>query len=61
VGEINNTYRILVGKRKWKRQEVNIRKDLRYTGLEVADWVHLAQDGDRWQAVVNTVINVLIP
>jgi len=29
-------------------------------GLEVADWVLLAQDGDRWQAVVNTVINVLV-
>jgi hypothetical protein len=28
--------------------------------LEVADWVHRAQDGDWWQAVVNTVSNVLV-
>jgi hypothetical protein len=35
--------------------------DLRETGLEGVDWVHLAQDRDRWRAVVNTVMNLRVP
>jgi hypothetical protein len=29
--------------------------DLRETGLESVDWMHLAQDREKWRAVVNTV------
>jgi hypothetical protein len=31
--------------------------DLRETGREVADWIHLAQDRDQRQALVNMVMN----
>jgi uncharacterized protein YebE (UPF0316 family) len=31
--------------------------DLREIGFGVVDWIHLAQDRDRWRAVVNTVTN----
>jgi hypothetical protein len=25
------------------------------------DWIHLAQDRDQWQAIVNTVTNLRVP
>jgi hypothetical protein len=30
-------------------------------GWEGVDWMHLAQDRDQWQAVVNTVMNLRVP
>jgi hypothetical protein len=30
-------------------------------GLEVVDWIHLAQDRDWWQALVNMIMNLLVP
>jgi hypothetical protein len=41
--------------------EDNIRMDLRETGWEGVDWIHLAQERDKWQALVNTVTNLRIP
>jgi hypothetical protein len=41
--------------------EANVKMDLRKIGLGVVDWIHLAQDRDRWQAVVNTVVNLRVP
>jgi hypothetical protein len=35
--------------------------DLRETGCEVVDWIHLAQDRDQWRAVVNTVMKLRVP
>jgi hypothetical protein len=35
--------------------------DLRETGLEGVDWIHLAQDMDQCPALVNTVMNLRIP
>jgi hypothetical protein len=32
--------------------------DLRKIGWESVDWIHLTQDRDRWQAVVNTVMDL---
>jgi hypothetical protein len=32
--------------------------DLREVGWEVVDWMHLAQDRDKWHTLVNTVINL---
>jgi hypothetical protein len=29
--------------------------------LEGVHWIHLVQDGDRWQALVNTVMNLWVP
>jgi hypothetical protein len=35
--------------------------DLREIGWEVVDWMHLAQDREQWQALLNTVMNLHIP
>jgi hypothetical protein len=32
-----------------------------YTWFGDGDWIHLAQDGDRWRALVNTVMNLRVP
>jgi hypothetical protein len=61
-----NAYEILVGKpegkrlleRPRRRWEGNIRVDLREIGWKGADWISLAQDSDKWRAVVNTVMNL---
>jgi hypothetical protein len=39
----------------------DIRMDLREIGWEGAEWMHLAQDRDQWQAAVNMVINLQVP
>jgi len=44
-----------------RRLEDNIRMDLRDARCETVDWMHLIQDRDQWQALVNTVINLLFP
>jgi hypothetical protein len=67
--EMKTAYNILVGKPKGTRPlgrlghrwEDTIRTDLRETGSEYVDWIHLAQDRDRWRAPVNTVMNLLVP
>jgi hypothetical protein len=41
-------------------REDNIKIDLREVGLEVVDWIDLTQGRDRWRAVVNTVMNLLV-
>jgi hypothetical protein len=45
-------------KRRW---EDNIKMDLRERGWGGMDWIHLAQDGDQWRALVNTVMNLRVP
>jgi hypothetical protein len=44
-------------KRRW---EDGIRMDLREVGLGSVDWIQLAQDRDRWWALVNTVMNLRV-
>jgi hypothetical protein len=39
----------------------SIKMDLMEIGWEGVDWIHLAQDRDRWRDVVNTVMNLLGP
>jgi hypothetical protein len=39
----------------------NIKKDLLEIGLNVVDWIGLAQDRYRWRALVNSVINLRVP
>jgi hypothetical protein len=41
--------------------EENIRMNLRVIWRKGLDWIHLAEDGDQWRAVVNTVTNILFP
>jgi len=41
-----------------RRWEDNIKMDLEEVGCEGVDWIELAQDRDRWRAVVNAVIKL---
>jgi hypothetical protein len=68
-GAKRNSYRILVGKPEGKRLlgrprcrwEDNIKMDLRDIGCGGMDWINLAQDKDKWRALVNTVRNFWVP
>jgi hypothetical protein len=61
-------YRVLVGKPEGKRPlgrpkrrwEDGIKVDLREIGWGGVEWIQLAQDRDRWRAVVNAVMNLLV-
>jgi hypothetical protein len=35
--------------------------DMREIEFGDVDWIHLAQDGDRWPALENTVMNLQVP
>jgi hypothetical protein len=69
MGEVRSAYNILVGRpegrrplgRPKRRWEDNILMDLRETGFGDVDWIHLAQDRDRWRALVNTVMKLRVP
>jgi hypothetical protein len=62
-------YRVLVGKpegrrllgRPRRRWEDNIRMDLRGVGCGRVDWMELAQDRDRWCALMSAVMNLRFP
>ena len=43
------------------RWEDNIKIDLQEVGCEGMDWIELAHDRDRWRALVNAVLNLLVP
>jgi ribosome biogenesis protein Nip4 len=68
MGEVRGAYNILVGRpegrrpleRPRRRREDNIKMDLRKIGFVDVDWIHLAQDRDRWRALVNTVMNLRV-
>jgi hypothetical protein len=44
-----------------RRWEDNIKMDLREVGWGIIDWISLAQDRDRWRALVNAVMNLRVP
>jgi hypothetical protein len=44
-----------------RRWEYNIRLRLREIGREGVDWIHLVQERDQWQDLVNTVMNLRVP
>jgi len=44
----------------WRRREDNIRIELRDIGSEGVDWMHLVQDRDHRQALVNTAMMIRV-
>ena len=67
-GEGRGVHRVLVGKPEGKRPlgsprrrwEDNIKMDLQEMGGVCGDWIELAQDRDRWRALVGTVKNLRV-
>ena len=69
MGERRGVHRVLVGKpegkRPWGDPDVDGRIILK-TGLQevgggCGDWMELAQDKERWRALVSTVMNFRVP
>jgi hypothetical protein len=68
MGKSKGVYRVLVGKPEGKkplgsrkhRWEDNTKMDLQEVGCGGTVWNKRAQDRDRWQALVNTVMNLLV-
>ena len=69
MGEGRGLHRVLIGKPEAKRPlgrprcrwEDNINMDLQEVGGSCRDWMELAQDRDRWRALVGTVRNLRVP
>jgi hypothetical protein len=69
MGDERGVHRALVGKPEGKRPlgrprhtwEDNIKMDLQEVGGGCGDWMELAQDRDRWQALVSMVKNLRLP
>jgi hypothetical protein len=67
--EGRGVHRVLVGKPEGKRPlvrprcrwEDNIKMDVQEVGVGRGDWIELAQDRDRWQALVSTIKNLWVP
>ena len=69
MGKRLGAYRYWVGKlerkrplgRPRRRWEENIKMDLQEVGCGGMEWIELAQDRDRWRALVNAVMNLWVP
>ena len=69
MGEMTGVYRVLVGKpegnkplgRPMHRWEDNIKMDIQEVRCWGMDWIELAQDRDRWRALVTAVMNLRVP
>ena len=69
MGEGRVVHRVLVGKpegksalgRPGRRWEDNIKMDIQEMVGGCGDWMELAQDRERWRALVSTVMNLRVP
>jgi len=69
MGKGRGVHRVLVGKpegrkplgRPRHRWEDNMKTDLQEAGGGFGDWMELAQDRERWRALVSTVMNFRVP
>ena len=69
MGEERGVHRVSVGKPEGKRPlgrprlrwEDNIKMNLQEVGRGCGDWMELAQDRERWRALVSTVMNFRVP
>jgi hypothetical protein len=69
MGEGRGAYRVLVGRpegrkplgRPRRRWEDNIKEDLQEVGWGGIDWIDMAQDWDKWRALVSAVMNLQVP
>jgi hypothetical protein len=69
MGEERGVHRVLMGKpdgkrpfgRPRRRWEDNIKMDLQEVGRGGGGWMDLAQERDRWRALVSTVKKLRVP
>jgi hypothetical protein len=69
MGERRGVYRVCWGEnegncalgRPRRRWEDNIKMDVQEVGCVGVDWIDVAQDRDRWRALVNAVMNLRVP
>jgi hypothetical protein len=68
LGKRRSAFKVLVGKPETKKplgrpkcRWKDIKIDLREVGWDGIDWIDLAQDRDRWRALVNAVMNLRVP
>jgi hypothetical protein len=69
MGEVRGVHRVLIRKpqvnrplgRPGRRWEDNIKMDLQEVGEGRGDWMELAQDRNRWRALVGTVRDFRVP
>ena len=68
MGKRRDLYRVLMGKHEGKkplgrprcRWDDNNKMDLQEVGCEFMDWTELAQDRNRWRALVNAVMSLRV-
>ena len=67
--EVRSAFKVLTGKptgkrplgRPRRRWGDNIRMALEEIGINAGNWVHSAQDGNYWRALVNAALNLRVP